>query len=164
MLKIKAKMGDQKLTKTMLKIGPFVDSVSVELLLDVGANFGGMFQHKLDWLLIFVGSRCGPEFYEILAWFCVLKSVTLETWNYWNFIGFKGISVISRFYFQAPFWDGFRPPKGIILTPENQKKSIRDCSREGPETDPIFVYFYVDFIAKLTPKMTPQTNIKSSKK
>ena len=51
----------------MLKMGPFFDSVLVEFLLNSGGHFGGIFQNKLTELLIFVGSRCGPEFHQILA-------------------------------------------------------------------------------------------------
>ena len=56
MLKISLKMEAQKLTKTMLEIDLLFDSVLVELLLNSGAHFGGIFQHKLTYLLIFVGS------------------------------------------------------------------------------------------------------------
>ena len=39
-------MGAPKLTKTMLKMGPYFDSVLVEFLLDYGPHFGSIFQHK----------------------------------------------------------------------------------------------------------------------
>ena len=46
MLKMRSKIGVPKLNKTMLKMGSFFDGVLVEFLLNSGAHFGGIIQHK----------------------------------------------------------------------------------------------------------------------